>query len=196
MSQDKDSMVLFALSAKVRITGAGKAFNRPPQDHPIHSLVGRIACEWSHLEWMLDRVIFELASIDQRMGACITGQMMGVWPRLSAIEALAVARQEQTEHFGEIRTLTKKLAKDCRPVSEKRNRIVHDPWYVEANSNASGRYRSAARSEKFQYGIKDEDDQDLQRTLLEIESLSEQANCLYSKTLDAMHKKAEPTRNI
>jgi hypothetical protein len=49
----------------------------PPDDHPVYTLIGKVASKWSHLEHTLDLIIWDLAGIEPEKGACITAQMMG-----------------------------------------------------------------------------------------------------------------------
>ena len=65
-----------------------EGYVRPPDGHEIYNLIGRVAAEWSHLEHILDRSIWKLAKVPGSRGACLTAQMMGVWPRFNAIDAL------------------------------------------------------------------------------------------------------------
>jgi hypothetical protein len=69
-----------------------EGYVRPPDGHEIYNLIGRVAAEWSHLEHILDRSIWKLAKVPGSRGACLTAQMMGVWPRFNAIDALLKQR--------------------------------------------------------------------------------------------------------
>ena len=50
--------------------------------------VGRIASIWSMLELRMDQLIWDLAGVEQALGACITAQLNGPTPRLRSIKAL------------------------------------------------------------------------------------------------------------
>ena len=55
-------------------------FVKIPVDHPVYSLIGYLASEWAHLEMSLDQIIWELLGVPSSDGACVTAQLMGVWP--------------------------------------------------------------------------------------------------------------------
>ena len=63
-------------------------FNKPPDDHPIYALVGRVAAEWSELEHQLDEIIWRLSGTSSSQAARLTSQMMGHFPRFNTILAL------------------------------------------------------------------------------------------------------------
>jgi hypothetical protein len=60
-------------------------FVKLPIDHPVYSLIGYVASEWAHLEMSLDEIIWELLGVKSPDGACVTAQLMSVWPRYNSI---------------------------------------------------------------------------------------------------------------
>jgi hypothetical protein len=48
-----------------------------PPDHPLYARIGRVASEWAHIEHILDLIIWKLANIHDKQGACITSQILG-----------------------------------------------------------------------------------------------------------------------
>ena len=88
--------------------------------------VGRITAVWAMLEWTMDRLIWDLAGVEQMLGACITTQLNGPTPRLRTIKALAAL-------LGAPDTTLTKINKFGRTIitpQEERNRAVHDAWFV------------------------------------------------------------------
>jgi len=71
------------------------------------------------------------------------------------------------------------FANDCRDTSDKRNRIVHDPWYVD-ESGRTARHRSMPRGD-LTYGIKDHDRQEILDTIEAIKKLADRAEGLRSE---------------
>jgi hypothetical protein len=64
----------------------------PPSDDPIYALIGRVASTWSHLEHILDEIIWDLVGIEASRVACITGQIIGATNRYRAITSLIKQR--------------------------------------------------------------------------------------------------------
>lgn len=150
-----------------------RSFTRPPDDHPVYNLIGRVAAEWAQLEHTLDRTIWKLAKVPGSRGACVTAQMMGVWPRFNAIEALLTQRSGKLPAMQEFIKPVQTLTRKCRDTSEERNRIIHDPWYVD-ESGKTARHRSMPRSELV-YGIKDHDRSKILGTIENIKRLIDRA---------------------
>ena len=165
--------------------GVGRAFSRPPDDHPIYSLVGRVSSEWAHLEHTLDQIIWNLASLDAPQGACITGQFMSIWPRYNAIRALLVQREERDPAFAKFLKYLKKLGGDTQKPSEDRNRIIHDPWYADTGDGQTAQLRSMPRSDPI-YGLLDRDRDEILATLASIERLSQGAQRLRNRIAAAV----------
>jgi hypothetical protein len=64
-----------------------------PADHPIYSLVGRVASAWAHLEHALDLIIWDLSEIDPQRTACITAQNARSRPTLQGSLFFAPAKK-------------------------------------------------------------------------------------------------------
>jgi hypothetical protein len=103
---------------------------RPLPEHPIYSFVGQVASEWAHLEHILDLIIWDLAAIARQDGACITAQLMGVSPRYRTLIAQLTLRSKTQPQFSRFITKVNSLMGSSYDPQERRNRIIHDPWYV------------------------------------------------------------------
>lgn len=156
------------------------AHNRLPPDHPMQALVGRVANDWSHVEHILDVIIWRLAKLDDHTGACLTGQMLGSFARLIAIYALAVRRNLSQEILDDITELTKK----CKDPQVRRNRILHDAWYLEGGANVE-QFKAMAKDE-YLFGFHPIDDGYLTKTLEKIDRRHKQASDLLAKIRDAL----------
>ncbi len=99
----------------------------PPQ-HPIYSLIGRVASAWAHLEHTLDLIIWDLIGVEAERVACVTAQLMGATNRYRAIESLLAQRKKPK--FDNAREQITKLKQRTYDPQEDRNRIIHDPWYL------------------------------------------------------------------
>ena len=55
---------------------------------PYFKMIGMVATDWALLEQMIDDVIWTLAKVDHKKGACITAQIMSTEWKLRALIAL------------------------------------------------------------------------------------------------------------
>lgn len=100
-----------------------------PDDHPMLSVVGQIASQWAHIEHVLDTIIWSLAGAEPKTCACITAQLAGPYARFRAIISLANVLGLDAKLVTRITDLSYKI----QGKSEKRNRVVHDPWYSDVS---------------------------------------------------------------
>jgi hypothetical protein len=57
-----------------------------------YAAIGRVAVEWSDLEFMIDIATLRLAKIKHQMGVCLTAQIAGSGRKLDAYMSLAQFR--------------------------------------------------------------------------------------------------------
>ncbi|HEY0104490.1 MAG TPA: hypothetical protein VGB91_00290 [Rhizomicrobium sp.] len=169
----------------VSVTGvAGKiaiqSYGPLPDSHPFYGWVGQVASEWSHLEHILDGIIWSLAGMNPVRGACITSQIMGVGPRCKVIVSLG-RLFHGTERILDEKTSKafKTLMSDSYPVADYRARIVHDPWYFETIQNEPGQFKSMPYSDP-RYGFVAVTKEEVERTLKGIRNLKTRATELGS----------------
>jgi hypothetical protein len=112
------------------ITIIEKRTDLPPADHPIYSLVGRVASAAAHLEHTLDLIIWDLARIDHQAGACITAQLTGAQPRYRAIISILKINFRTDPRYKPFIEEVNQLLEGTHKPGDDRNRIVHDPWYI------------------------------------------------------------------
>jgi hypothetical protein len=123
-----------------------------PADHSAYALIGRVAAEWARLEHILDAIIWDIVGIRFETGSCITGQMIGHRPRFNAISALGTLRGLNAKILSDIETHQGKTSE----LAKKRNRIVHDAWFIESGTGQIGQFRSVLpKADTF--GIEDID---------------------------------------
>jgi hypothetical protein len=111
----------------------GKTIGPMPKDHPFFPLVGRVASEWAQFEHALDLTIWALSGAPIKSAACLTSQIMGATPRLRAIILLGQADGLKNS----IISRYEKLMRQSYDSGEKRNRVVHDPWYADTTESSS-----------------------------------------------------------
>ncbi len=152
-----------------------------PKDHPFYAVVGRIASEWSHIEHILDMIIWELARIDPQAGACITSAIMGVGPRCRVILTLGAMRGLKEATLKRFKT----LMSNSFGVAELRARVVHDPWYIEKSSEQPAQFKAMSYSDK-RYGLQDITLAELEDTTAKIQKLQTTASKLRATVLDEL----------
>ncbi len=158
MSENQKGGTLDSISLSAEVV----IHTRPPENHEIYNLIGRVSSEWAQLEHVLDMLIWRLSGLDGPAGHCITGQLLGHAPRFYAVIALL-------KHHGfatDLQTDAVELMNRTENLSNKRNRIVHDAWYVEHDMEdpmlkEAQQFKGAARNElrkvgnDMRYGIQD-----------------------------------------
>jgi hypothetical protein len=92
-----------------------------------YAAVGRVAAAWSVFEGTIDHWAIINAGISAHVGICFTAQIMGASRKLDAYIALArlLGARESSIHS------LMKITQRTYDYGEKRNRVVHDPWYFE-----------------------------------------------------------------
>ena len=167
------------------MAATGQAFIRPPDNHPIYNLIGRVAAEWARLEHHLDQIIWELSDMPKSRGACVTAQLMSVWPRYNSIIALLKQRTPKTPELKKFIEITNELNKDTRDLSERRNRIIHDSWYSAHHSGETSQFRSMARGE-WSYDLMYRSVKKTKKTLENIKALEKRVEKLKFEILNAL----------
>lgn len=173
-------------------TWAGREYVTPPPDHGIYQLIGRVASGWSRLEHALDRIIWTLAETLYPDGACITSQLMGATARYKVIIAQLNLRATQDARFGIFLPKIHKLMQSSYNPQEKRNRIIHDAWYLDAEEEAPGQFRSWPHKDP-QFGVRTVDLDDIETTISDAASLSETAEGLFDEIEQVISSMKAPT---
>jgi hypothetical protein len=155
-----------------------------PPDNPMHTLVGRVAAEWSQVEHFLDIAIWRLAKVDDATGACMTGQILGSFAKMMAIKALCIHRKLDEKIFAQLKELSIKM----KGSQDRRNRILHDAWYVmesDGSESETQQFKSMARDE-WLFGFHDVDETYVNETLEKIGHHFTEASNLAGAIIDAM----------
>jgi hypothetical protein len=161
-------------------------FGPLPDDHPFYQMVGRVAAEWAHLEHVLDEAIWDLAGLTPASGSCITAELRGTYARYKAILTLGTVAgiSQKTLDKAEVQ-----MGKS-NGLGEKRNRLVHDPWFVESSSKAAGQFASMIWK-KRQYGFLPIDNAEFKKTISDIQKARNDANALRATLLTELKASRE-----
>ena len=86
-------------------------------------LVGDIATHYASFEHAINESIWILAGVDERIGGCITAELISHAPKFRILIALMYERKVDKLHIDS----AKKLSKDAIPISQYRNKYIHSP---------------------------------------------------------------------
>ena len=139
-----------------------QVFHPLREDHPCYQLVGQIAAETARIERLIDQSICNVAEIDLRVGAGITGQMIGPAPRFNALLQLSKNRGITSAILSRIDKTSGRANKHF----ERRNRAVHDPW-LEDGTGAIHQDRGKPKKDPS-FGPIPVSEQELKDTLVEL----------------------------
>jgi hypothetical protein len=143
MSDEKPKQIQVSATAAVEGTSEALAVSLVrgplPDDDPFYAKIGRVAAECARLEHILDTIIWYLSGQDQPATSCITGQLVGPRPRLTAIESLCEIRSIPSDLINKAKSYEDALAK----ISLRRNRFLHDAWFIEyGTTDKKGQFKS------------------------------------------------------
>ncbi len=95
-----------------------------------YAAIGHVAASWSYFEAIIDSWIWALINRPGNVGVCLTGQMIGPGPRISAFIALVRELGSKSKWNQKLED----MAKDAIAMSESRNRAIHDVWNLSEPS--------------------------------------------------------------
>jgi hypothetical protein len=149
-----------------------------PDTHPVYQAIGSVASKWAYYEHTLDNSIRALTKTEPTVITAVTAQMMGTYPRLNAIKSLCAVRNLSPS----VKAKVNSLINDNHDPQERRNRIIHDPWFFDPNSQETGQFKSMAPKDKdLKYGVKPVAAEFIDETLELIADRIKEAQKLYEK---------------
>jgi hypothetical protein len=108
-----------------------------------YAAVGKLASIWAEFEHRIQWAIWNLASLDNLTGACITVQIGNSGRMIDAVIALLRLRNAPEASIKPLLTFAAKVGKKQR----RRNRIVHDPWSFRLPHGEAYRFELSANRE-------------------------------------------------
>ena len=157
-------------SGQARGVGVFQVHTPLPPDHELNTLIGQVASGWAYVEHILDGIIWELVGVEPSYGACITAQVMGIGNRCRILLALAELKHLDKSIVDRITELMRR----SYDTGELRNRIVHNPWFLEHQSKTATQFKSMPWSERS-YGMKTKDKKYLDTVLAKIGRRTQEA---------------------
>ncbi|MSO70588.1 MAG: hypothetical protein EXQ88_00990 [Alphaproteobacteria bacterium] len=167
----------------------GKVSDKLPDS--FAALIGRVADKWSQFEFHIDMGIWQLACVEQQLGACITAQLLSIHPRFKAFIALAEIRGAKE---GTHRKLSKFYSETASGLSDRRNRCLHDPRMIDKKTSGVHRLEITAKP-KLHFGFKPESTEDVKKLVSEIDAAVREfisiRNALFEE-LNALSPESQP----
>ena len=113
-----------------------------------YTAIGRIASGWAHFELVVNHAIWELANVEQHVGACVTAQIIAPVPRFKALVSLIQLRGGSKAAIDALNG----ISGTANDIAEKRNRFVHDASLVETTTMEFTQLRiTADRKLRFEF---------------------------------------------
>jgi hypothetical protein len=106
----------------------------------LYIAIGSVANAWANLEFDINETIWELANVEQTAGACITAQIVPIGGRIRSLVSLIALRGGQMDLLKKVN----QFAKTADGFGRRRNRIIHDPWYIREDTKEPHQLRITA----------------------------------------------------
>ena len=90
-----------------------------------HAAIGGVALNWTHLENLIQSILWRLAGLNSGVGRCITQHM----PFKALCDAIVTIAHESPKHAHLVSEL-EKLFRECDQLRIKRNDTVHALWGI------------------------------------------------------------------
>jgi hypothetical protein len=98
---------------------------------PLFAAIGMVASAGADLEYRINSAIWALASVTDEDGACLTSQFPSMIARMRALIALVRLNGSSDELARRLNAFTSEVDALIR----QRNRVIHDPWFVDTDTN-------------------------------------------------------------
>lgn len=108
-------------------------------DNEHYLLIGAVSANWSALEHVMNEALWELSGLSPEIGVCFTAQIPNIGRRYDALAAIAKQKGASAET---LKTINKVYQKSDA-LQRQRNRIIHDPWRFNYETN--GKYALGKR---------------------------------------------------
>jgi hypothetical protein len=154
----------------------------PKQPLPAYyAALGEIAASWASLEFTLNHIIWDLMGVEQRIGACVTSQMIGPTPRMKALVALVTERGGKEELIKAINSFSGTI----EGLGRQRNRFLHDLW--TENTLTGGTFRVEITADRsVTYELKPDELIVMAKLTKDIRKASDDSAPLYARIISEL----------
>jgi hypothetical protein len=106
-----------------------------------YAAMGRVVDAWADLEFEIDQFIWRLLRTPQALAACVTSQIISIYPRMQALISLAGLYIIDEKLIKELNSFSGEVSK----LAEKRNRIIHDKLFIQIETTKFMRFQITAK---------------------------------------------------
>jgi hypothetical protein len=110
-------------------------------DEKHYTAIGRVAVAWSALEAQISSAIWGAGTLPSDFGACVTSQIYTVDGKMNALIAILKTRGGFDKTIDALNSFHERR---LRPLSRRRNRIIHDPWVLDIPRSVAHRMQITA----------------------------------------------------
>lgn len=150
------------------------------------AIVG-VMSAWARFEQAIDEIIWRLAEVEPNVGVCLTAQFAGIQARFNALFSLGRSRGINAEKIMELN----KFQSLSFRLSETRNRIAHDAWYIDYTSKQHYRWQRTAKG-RLDFSYKSVPEAELRSTSQEIETMTDEFRSIGSEIIALFLSLPEP----
>jgi len=154
------------------------AYKDPDFAESMTSL-GYVAGLWAALEYEINGSIWELANVAEDVGACLTFYVPSIGSRMRVYAALAHLRAVSPQVYGKINS----FSSDAENTSRKRNRFVHDPYFITGEETVLRRLHVTA-DRKLDFSLKPAPVDAINALYEEIDKLMSRFRALHAEVID------------
>jgi hypothetical protein len=126
--------------------------------------IGKVADAWATLELWINRTIWELMDVEQRVGACVTAHIGSFGARMRALIALVILRGGDDNAL----KVLNKFSTDTEGLARQRNRVIHDAWFGQHGTRNPYQFVATA-DRRLDFGFKPVPTKDLDELLAKIQ---------------------------
>jgi hypothetical protein len=113
-----------------------------------YSAIGKLVANWAALEAIINSAIWRIGGIQDEIGACVTSQIFTFDAKMKALISILKVHGNLNSTVSSLN----KFHDDVRPISNFRNRLVHDPWVHDEITNLPQRLQiTSDKKPLFEY---------------------------------------------
>lgn len=138
--------------------------------------------EWARFEYAIDKLIWELARLEEEQGACLTAQFSNATARLEALISLARVQGISAKNLMKLNGIKAEM----HGLRDQRNRFVHDPWFLGHPSQQHYRLELTAKG-KLVHAYKPVSEDEARAVCSNIEALNNRFSEIRSAVLEEFY---------
>lgn len=162
---------------EISMTATATVHSPIPDEHPYFAKIGRVIARMAQFDHVIDIIIWDLTGLDSENASAITSPYQTQKQRFAGLRSHLEARGLLIA----FETAVQALQDKARAAARRRNRITHDPWYINMSGDAA---RLQSQSRHLDFGFNDVSENEFEQILVEVDDLIEQATMLRLAIID------------